>query len=222
MSELAIIDSVNGISICSVEGSPSSFVFKSGFMINADGSPNAYAPDDIGLDWLANAGYPGNWWGIATDGGGEPYIQEIYDPTPGFYVSTTALLNPAYPQWSPYRFSDSESIPFFVLPGNHSNGAELGDIGLVLNTQTNDNCFACYADIGPQDKIGEGSIRLAEALNINSDPKKGGIESKVIVTLVFPGSVGKWMRPDLWWDLAHETVLEWGGLSRLREIAKSL
>ena len=31
--------------------------------VDADGAPNAYHPDDIGLDALANAGYPHtNWW----------------------------------------------------------------------------------------------------------------------------------------------------------------
>jgi len=44
--------------------------------------------------------------------------------------------------------------------------------------------------LGPTSKIGEGSIRLAEALKLEDvNPKTGGTESKVVVFLVFPGSV---------------------------------
>jgi hypothetical protein len=51
------------------------FYYSSGLNIDADGAPNAYSPNDTGIDYLANAGSPGNWWGIATDGSGKPYIQ---------------------------------------------------------------------------------------------------------------------------------------------------
>ena len=37
-------------------------------MIDADGALRAYHPDDVpGLDRLAHAGAPGNWWGIVTE-----------------------------------------------------------------------------------------------------------------------------------------------------------
>ena len=37
--------------------------YKSGMTIDADGAPNAYHPDNIGLDDLKNAGYPNtSWW----------------------------------------------------------------------------------------------------------------------------------------------------------------
>jgi len=48
------------------------------------------------------------------------------------YVCATALVIPGYPDSSQYRYVDSESIPFLVLPGGgHNNGAKLGDVGLV-------------------------------------------------------------------------------------------
>jgi len=150
MSDLKEIDRVDGVPIFSVTGTPFSFVYKSGFTIDADGSPNCYGPDNSGLDWTANGGTPGDdWWGGPVDGQGMPCIQKIYDPTPGFYVSGTALIDASFPEASPYRYLDSESIPFFVLPGTHGNGAKLGDVGLVLNTKTGDNCYAVYGDVGP-------------------------------------------------------------------------
>jgi hypothetical protein len=44
------------------------------------GAPNAYHPEDKGLDFLANAGKTGNWWGIVTEDGtpsGKPVVQGV-------------------------------------------------------------------------------------------------------------------------------------------------
>jgi cold shock CspA family protein len=41
-------------------------LYRAKFAVDADGCPRAYGPNDTGLDWTANAGYPGNWWGIVT------------------------------------------------------------------------------------------------------------------------------------------------------------
>jgi len=227
-NKLTEIDVVASTSIWSVGGAPidakqPSFIFKSGAMVNADGSPNCYGPDDSGLDFTANGGTPGkNWWGGPTDSKGMPLIQKIYEPSPGMYVSGTALVIPGFPDSTQYRYVDSESIPFFVLPGNHNNGAKLGDVGLVYNMVTGDNCYCIYADVGPKDKLGEIGIRLAYALKINANPRSGGTKDRTVVTLVFPGSVGSWKPPNVWWDVANTMTTAWGGLSRLKEIAKDL
>jgi Fungal chitosanase of glycosyl hydrolase group 75 len=223
VSDLKEIDEVDGVCIYSVAGDPASFLFKAGMAIDADGSPNCYGPDDSGLDWTANGGTPGeDWWGGPTDRLGMPCIQKIYDPCPGMYVSGTAHINPAYDEQSPYRYLDSESIPFFVLPGSHNNGAKLGDVGLLYNIKTCDNCYGIYGDIGPSGKIGEASIRMAEALGIDADPKEGGTEAKAIAYLVFPGSVGKWVSPSIWFDVANALVKSWGGLYRLKQLLKEI
>jgi hypothetical protein len=222
-NELTKIDSVAGVTIYKVAGEEPSFIYKAGFAIDADGSPNCYGPDNSGLDYTANGGTPGgDWWGGPTDSEGMPIVQKIFDPTPGFYVSGTALINQSFHEESPYRYLDSECIPFFVLPGNHSNGAKLGDVALVYNTKTGDNCYAVYGDIGPSSKIGEGSMRLAEALKIDPDPKSGGTENKSIVYLVFPGSVGAWKPPSVWFDAANTIFHAWGGLPRLKQILPHL
>ena len=69
-------------------------IYESGLMIDADGAPDAYGPDGKGRDAIANAGKPGNWWGVVTDTGkadGTPVVQGATDPKPGFYVSATSL-----------------------------------------------------------------------------------------------------------------------------------
>lgn len=153
--------------------------FWGGMQINADGSPHAYAPNGKGLDYLANAGKPGNWWGIATDPAGRPYIQGPSDPAPGFYVSTTSLQNSAFAESDPRRYVDSEKVPFIVLPSNFPVKVKLGTRCCVTDVQKGVGAYAIYADVGPRFQLGEGSIALAKALGINADPMKGGTERKL-------------------------------------------
>jgi Fungal chitosanase of glycosyl hydrolase group 75 len=223
VSELSKLDSVGGVTIYSVSGEPKAILFMAGATICADGAANCYGPNNTGIDYTANGGTPGsNWWGGPTDEAGWPLEQQIYDPCPGMYVSATAHFNPAYTTDSQYRYIDSAAIPFIVLPGNHSNGAKLGDVALVLNTVSGDNCFGIYADVGPSGKIGEISMRMATALKLNHNPKSGGIVLHEIAYLVFPGSVASWKPPKIWFDTANTLTKAWGGLSRLVTLAKQL
>src|SRR6202008_1174982 len=58
-------------------------MYRAKFYIDADGSPRAYGPNNSGLDWTANAGYPGNWWALVCDANGDPILQGPTDPYPG-------------------------------------------------------------------------------------------------------------------------------------------
>src|SRR5581483_829003 len=161
-------------------------IFECGMSINGDGSPRAYHPDSkSGLDALANAGRPGHWWGLACDEKGEPFVQGPNDPAPGFFVSTTSLQNPGYEVNDPRRYIDSETVPFIVLPIGLNHVPLLGAPARGINLRNGKTCSAIFADFGPRDKIGEGSIALAEALGIPSDPRTGGVPDG-IVYLVFP------------------------------------
>ncbi len=226
-NELTEIDALAGSAIYSVKGEPKSFVFKAGLMIDCDGSPRAYGPNNSGIDYTANggndtSGKAGAWWGGPVGSDNKPIVQKVYEPNPGFYVSGTSLVNPTYPEASQYRYIDAESVPYFVLPGSHTNGAKVGDIGLLYNTKTGDNCYGVFADQGPSSKIGEASLRMATALNIPNNPKTGGTESKIIVYLVFPGSIASWKPPNVWWDVANTLTKAWGGLARLKQIAEDI
>lgn len=165
-------------------------MFRAKFAIDADGSPRAYGPNNSGLDYTANAGYPGNWWGIVTNSNGTPYVQVSTDPYPGMYVSPTSLVNTAYTAKNPLRYVNSETIPFYVLPSAVTQlaGIQLGDIAYVYNTVTGLGCYAIFADGGPAGKLGEGSIYLADKLGINSNARTGGTSQGIIDYIVFPGS----------------------------------
>jgi hypothetical protein len=173
-----------------------SLVFEAGLAIDADGAPQAYHPaPGLGLDHLANAGKPGNWWALVTDDGsskGQPVVQGPGDPAPGYYVSATALEDPTRPRADPRRYVDSSTVPYVVLPPQAlapklEGGPRLGDFALVTNVATGKTSYAIVADVGPAAKLGEGSMALAVALGLPSDPKRCGAAAGVRV-VVRPGS----------------------------------
>jgi glycosyl hydrolase group 75 (putative chitosanase) len=172
------------------------FFYESGMTIDADGAPNAYHPENVGLDDLANAGTPGRWEGLAKDSDGEPYVQGPNDPFPGYYVSATALMDRTKAVNDPARYVDASKIPFVVLPGGMARqlGARPGDFAAVFNPRNGKSSFAIYGDVGPFDRIGEGSVALAESLGVRSDARNGGAR-RGILYLVFPGSGNGRPRP---------------------------
>lgn len=87
------------------------FLFVSGMTIDADGAPNAYNPDDTGLDELANAGTPARWKGIITDRHGNPLIQQESDPFPGYYISCTSLSDTNKKFTDPTAYVDASKTP---------------------------------------------------------------------------------------------------------------
>jgi hypothetical protein len=108
-------------------------LYRAKMYIDADGSPRAYGPNNSGLDWTANAGSTGNWWGIVTDSNGDPILQNSSDPYPGMYVSTTSLVNSAYGTTNPLHYTNSETVPFIVLPSSvrTAGNISIGDVAYV-------------------------------------------------------------------------------------------
>jgi hypothetical protein len=97
------------------------------------------------LDVLANAGRPDNWFGVVTDTGkkdGTPVVQGPQDPCPGAYVLATSLHLPGpdgarLPDSSPFKYIDSATVPFVVVPLMIIEGVEgvvLGCRAVVTNT----------------------------------------------------------------------------------------
>lgn len=165
-------------------------IYRAKMAIDADGCPRAYGPNNSGLDWTANAGYPGNWWGVVTDVNGDPILQGSGDPYPGMYVSTTSLVRSGYANSNPLRYVDSENIPYIALPSALQSlaGIQKGDLAYVRNTVTGLSCYAYFADTGPGGKLGEGSMYLADQIGLNSSPKTGGTSQGIIDYIVFPQS----------------------------------
>ena len=99
-----------------------------GMAIDADGAngqtggvpvyaPKGYTPAP--LDFLANAGGPGNWFGVVTDTNrpdGRPVKQKDGDPAPGAFVSATSYRWPERARIDPLAYVDAASVPYIVLP----------------------------------------------------------------------------------------------------------
>ena len=197
------------------------FFFRSGMTIDADGAPRAYHPVSAnGLGALGNAGKPGNWWALVTANGkstGKPMIQKETDPAPGFYISTTALEDTTKRRTDPRRYVDSSTIPYVVLPPDVMKmlKAKMGDFAVVIKSETRRLSHTIVADQGPKGEIGEGSIALAEALSILSNPRSGGTSDGVLY-LVFPGSGNRKPRSLEEINTEAKRLFEsWGGMARV-------
>jgi hypothetical protein len=109
---------------------------------------------------------------------------------------------------------DANRVAFAVLPLDRSEtrvkipglpdfgrdlGLQLGDVGMAFWRQSGAGPVRSqsfiYGDKGPANKIGEGSVHLADALGVNSNPISGGIDAstmkrlkKGIIHIAFPGS----------------------------------
>jgi|SRR5262245_28894100 len=192
----------------------SGLFFRADLEVDADGSPRAYHPtnDRLALDFKAN-GYP---WAIVFVRRRQPYIQGPADPAPGFYVSKTSLEDKTKRETDPTRYVNAEDIPYIVLPPGamRTGNVKLGDLAAVINRRNGKSAHAIFADIGPRTKLGEGSIALAKALEINKTPKRGGPAADVIY-VVFPGSGnGRPLPLDEINRKGAELFTAWGGMSQ--------
>jgi hypothetical protein len=148
--------------------------------IDADGAPNAYHPNDTGLDALANAGFPHGGWPsvLVTDpeNNGRPFVQRT-GPFAGFFVSKTSLEDPNAPTTEPRRYVDATAFPYIVFPGAFEQlegTGVLGDIVLAKHIQRGLTSSALVADIGPTNApLGEISIwTCPEKVESSSEGKR--------------------------------------------------
>lgn len=121
---------------------------------------------------------------IDADGMGDDGIGgEILDPTYGQNDTSLHYAGSGKPL-------DARYVRYIVLPegfngqGDHPN-VRLGDVAAVFYNGR--LAYAIFGDAGPASQLGEGSVALADALGIPSDPEYGGVSDGVIY-IIFPGS----------------------------------
>lgn len=171
-----------------------SYTFIAGMQIDGDGSPRVYGPEGTDpLDYLANAGKPGKWYGVVTDNGtpeGQPVVQGALDPWPGYYVSPTSYMYPGHKRTDPWAYVNSERIIYIVLPSHwrkEAKGIVLGCKAAVRDIKTGKHTLAVVADFGPKGKKGEASIACAQFFGVPSSPKNGGTDAQRFEYTFWPG-----------------------------------
>jgi hypothetical protein len=165
--------------------------------IDADGAPNAYHPEDTGIDALANAGFPNGAWKsilvVDPRDATRPFVQ-VAGSFAGFFVSKTTLQDPTRAETDPTRYVNSNAVPYLVFPGAFhelKGTGSFGDVAMVRNLRNDRVSAAIVADGGPKHApLGEVSIRLAENLGgENVNPRNGaGMPRGPFLYVLFPKS----------------------------------
>jgi hypothetical protein len=88
-----------------------------------------------------------------------------------------------------YSFLIGTTDPYIVIPGSFTHGrdaAKTGDYAVVV---FGDGIYpAIVGDIGPNDKVGEASFRIAKQINPQTTPYNRPVSDLKVTYLVFPGT----------------------------------
>lgn len=161
---------------------------------NGQTSLPCYGPAGSGiqtLDYLANAGSPGNWYGIYTVGG-RPMVQTSGMPSPGAFISTTSyqILKRAdgseIPEGYPERYLDAASVPFIVVPESFVRAVPGIVKGCRGEVEYKGKVVSAMGggDTGPA--FGEFSLAVCREFDPLASPKSTNISAGVTVRL-WPG-----------------------------------
>lgn len=172
--------------------------------IDADGANGqggkraAYMIGDTGYEALANGGMRwdgthvvgvASWWkDIVIHDGTRPIVFPG-----GVIASKTAYHFKGIGRDRPEAYLDSATVPYIVVQSdilNKTAGAVMGCAARATLKHTGESVDCIVGDAGPRTKIGEGSMRLASLLGINSSPRTGGIDYPGILFEIFPGRHG--------------------------------
>jgi peptidoglycan hydrolase-like protein with peptidoglycan-binding domain len=235
-----------------VKGKSKAYLVKGRLMVDVDGAPNCYHPDDKdvrtdylkvdlmahqgALDWKRNGGHPGNWFGVVTDDGkvtGNPIIQGPNDPFPGFYVSSTSLVDQTKLSHDTNRYVDARKIPYIAFPGQVYSAkgprftqvgegptGEIGDFLTVVNPDADGAhkyCHAVFGDMGGRDDphFGEGSPALAQKVHA-----AGVVEAKLLYIIYPHSGAGRYTIPSLEeiQKKGEDLFKEWGGIEEVNRV----
>lgn len=116
-----------------------------------------------------------------------------------------------------YSFLIGMADPYIVMPGAFTHGkdaAKTGDYAVVIY---GDGIYpAIVGDIGPNDKVGEASFRIAKQINSQATPYNRPVSDLKVTYLVFPGTADpQFGPPDLekLQSICQKLVDEIGGSS---------
>ena len=106
--------------------------------------------------------------------------------------NTIALLRAEIGTLKKFSFLIGATDPFIVVPGAFTHGSDpvkLGDYALVIFG--NSIYPALVGDVGPNDKVGEASLRIAKEINTLSTPYNRPVSDLKVTYLIFPDTADK-------------------------------
>jgi hypothetical protein len=167
------------------------------------------------------------------------------EPVNGFLVSATTLHKPNISNVCDINnYVDALEIPAIVLPRNPVNAlsefsqrnAKIGDLVVVMTPENATPVFSVVGDLGPVNRLGEGTVALAANLLGKTAPPRnyneirgrgefagrGWTVSRAVV-LIFPGtrdSANPFMTAGRIEQAARMKFEAWGGVTRLQACAR--
>jgi hypothetical protein len=95
-----------------------------------------------------------------------------------------------------FSFLIGATDPFIVVPGSFTHARDpvkVGDLAVVVS---GDAIYpAMVGDVGPNDKVGEASLRIAKEINALSTPYNRPVSDLKVTYLIFPGTADKTIGP---------------------------
>ncbi len=150
----------------------------------------AYRLDDTGMDRLVDAGYPNGGWQDVLAVDPKNRSQPYADADGNLVSMTTLCLDTSLPDYNKNKWVDADYVPYIVLPPQIIMAVSkvvLGCYVVVRNTKDGRSCTAVVADIGPDNKIGEASIKTASLVSIPDASPLNGDERPIYSYEVHPG-----------------------------------
>jgi glycosyl hydrolase group 75 (putative chitosanase) len=95
-----------------------------------------------------------------------------------------------------FSFLIGATDPFIVVPGSFTHAREpvkVGDLAVVVFGEA--IYPAIVGDVGPNDKVGEASLRIAKEINALSTPYNRPVSDLKVTYLIFPGTADKTIGP---------------------------
>ena len=95
-----------------------------------------------------------------------------------------------------FSFLIAATDPYIVLPGifaRAKDGGRVGDYAVVI---AGDRILpAIVGDVGPDDKVGEASLRIAKEINALATPNNRPVSDLKVTYLIFPGTADRHFGP---------------------------
>jgi hypothetical protein len=88
-----------------------------------------------------------------------------------------------------FSFLIASTDPFIVLPGLFARAKEGGKVGDYAVVIYGDQIYpAIVGDVGPDDKVGEASLRIAKEINVRATAYNRPVSDLKVTYLIFPGT----------------------------------